>query len=26
MQSCIAELKKLDVVAHVGGLLRVIAD
>jgi homoserine dehydrogenase len=26
MQSCIAELKKLDVVTHVGGLLRVIAD
>jgi homoserine dehydrogenase len=26
MQSCIAELKKLDVVTHVGGLLRVVAD
>ena len=26
MQSCIAELQKLDVVTHVGGLLRVVAD
>jgi hypothetical protein len=26
MQACISELKKLDVVTHVGGLLRVIAD
>jgi hypothetical protein len=26
MQACITELKKLDVVTHVGGLLRVIAD